>query len=169
MRFLEILAEEERRIKERRREEEERGREEEERMIVEEGRSVGEYNKGEEERGIGWEETRRRGEELEEERMRGGGGGAVLLEMQVPEIPAGGRGFPLVCVMFFRPCILYFLNYLFIENSEIDNFICYITNFSDKTNEQSPHLKFQQKFLRLNRQTEPTLDDGRRLETSLSR
>ena len=28
--------------------------------------------------------------------MKGGGGGAVLLAMQVSEIPAGGRGFPLV-------------------------------------------------------------------------
>ena len=28
--------------------------------------------------------------------MRGWGGGAVFLAMQVLEIPAGGRGFPLV-------------------------------------------------------------------------
>ena len=28
--------------------------------------------------------------------MRGRGGGAVFLAMQVLEIPAGGRGFPLV-------------------------------------------------------------------------
>ena len=55
-------------------------------------RSVGEENKGEDEREIGGEETRRRGEE--EERMRGGG--ALFLAMQVLEIPAGGRGFPLV-------------------------------------------------------------------------
>ena len=41
----------------------------------------------------GGEETRRRGKE---ERMRGWGGGAVFLAMQVLEIPAGGRGFPLV-------------------------------------------------------------------------
>ena len=52
-------------------------------------RSVGEENKGEEERGIGGEETRRTGEE----RMRGG---VVFLAMQVLEISAGGRGFPLV-------------------------------------------------------------------------
>ena len=31
--------------------------------------------------------------------MKGGGGGAVLLAMQVSEIPAGGRGFPLVQFM----------------------------------------------------------------------
>ena len=36
---------------------------------------------------------RRRGKE---EKMRGWGGGAVFLAMQVLEIPAGGRGFPLV-------------------------------------------------------------------------
>ena len=30
--------------------------------------------------------------------MRGGGGGAVFLAMQVLEIPAGGRGFPLVVI-----------------------------------------------------------------------
>ena len=29
--------------------------------------------------------------------MRGWGGGVVFLAMQVLEIPAGGRGFPLVC------------------------------------------------------------------------
>ena len=29
--------------------------------------------------------------------MRGGGEGAVFFAMQVLEIPAGGRGFPLVC------------------------------------------------------------------------
>ena len=57
-------------------------------------RSVGEDNKGEEERGIGAEEMRQRGEE--EERMRGGGGRTVFLVIQVLEIPAGGRGFPLV-------------------------------------------------------------------------
>ena len=55
-------------------------------------RSVGEENKEEEERRIGGEETRRR--EEEEERMRGGD--ALFLAMQVMEIPAGGRGFPLV-------------------------------------------------------------------------
>ena len=57
-------------------------------------RSVGEDNKGEEERGIGAEETRQRGEE--EETMRGGGGRTVFLVMQVLKNPAGGRGFPLV-------------------------------------------------------------------------
>ena len=31
--------------------------------------------------------------------MRGGGGRALFLVMQVLEIPAGGRGFPLVNVM----------------------------------------------------------------------
>ena len=31
--------------------------------------------------------------------MRGWGGGAVFLAMQVLEIPAGGRGFPLVTLM----------------------------------------------------------------------
>ena len=41
-------------------------------------------------------ETRRRGKE---ERMRGWGGGAVFLAMQVLEIPAGGRGFPLVDII----------------------------------------------------------------------
>ena len=55
-------------------------------------RSVSEENKEEEEKGIGGDE---------EERGRGGenerrGGGVVLLAMQVLEIPAGGRGFPLV-------------------------------------------------------------------------
>ena len=44
----------------------------------------------------GGEETRRRGKE---ERMRGGGDGAVFFAMQVLEIPAGGRGFPLVIVI----------------------------------------------------------------------
>ena len=42
-------------------------------------RSVGEDNKGEMERGIGAEETRRRGEE--EETMRVGGGRTVFLAM----------------------------------------------------------------------------------------
>ena len=60
-------------------------------------RNVGEDNKGEEERGMGAEETRQRGEE--EERMRGGGGRTVFLVMQVLEIPDGGRGFPLVFLM----------------------------------------------------------------------
>ena len=31
--------------------------------------------------------------------MRGGGGGALFLVMQVLEIPAGGRGFPLVNII----------------------------------------------------------------------
>ena len=31
--------------------------------------------------------------------MRGGEGGALFLVMQVLEIPAGGRGLPLVCLM----------------------------------------------------------------------
>ena len=31
--------------------------------------------------------------------MRGWGGGAVFLAMQVLEIPAGGRGFPLVIII----------------------------------------------------------------------
>ena len=61
-----------------------RGRMEEERRI---------RNKEEEQERRGGEETRRRGKE---ERMRGWGGGAVFLAMQVLEIPAGGRGFPLV-------------------------------------------------------------------------
>ena len=34
--------------------------------------------------------------------MRGWGGGAVFLAMQVLEIPAGGRGFPLV--NHYLPC-----------------------------------------------------------------
>ena len=34
-----------------------------------------------------------------EERMRKWGGGAVFLAMQVLEIPAGGRGFPLVIII----------------------------------------------------------------------
>ena len=55
--------------------------------------------RGEEERGIGGEETRRRGKQ--EERKGGGGGGAVFLAMQVLEIPAGGRGFPLVYLKRF--------------------------------------------------------------------
>ena len=42
-------------------------------------------------------EEPRRGKE---ERMRGWGGGAVFLAMQVLEIPAGGRGFPLVGLMY---------------------------------------------------------------------
>ena len=46
---------------------------------------------GEDERRRGGEEERRRGEE--KERMRGG---ALFLVMQVLEIPAGGRGLPLV-------------------------------------------------------------------------
>ena len=53
-------------------------------------RSVNEENKGEEERG---KRGRRRGGEGQRRRMRGG---AVFLAMQVLEIPAGGRGFPLV-------------------------------------------------------------------------
>ena len=51
------------------------------------GRGEGEKRRG------GDEEEPRRGKA---ERMRGWGGGAVFLEMQVLEIPAGGRGFPLV-------------------------------------------------------------------------
>ena len=47
---------------------------------------------GEEER-RGGDEERRRGEE--KERIRGG---ALFLMMQVLEIPAGGRGFPLVYI-----------------------------------------------------------------------
>ena len=60
-------------------------------------RSVGEGNKGEEERRIGGEETRRRGEEEERPRR-----GAVFLAMQVLRIPAGGRGFPLVKYKVFK-------------------------------------------------------------------
>ena len=56
-------------------------------------RSVGEDNKGEEERGLGGEET----EGKNEERMRGR---TVFLVMQVLEIPAGGRGFPLVQIIY---------------------------------------------------------------------
>ena len=57
-------------------------------------RSVGEENKGKEDRGMtgGYEE----------ERMNGGGGGALFLGMQVLEIQARGRGFPLVISIFKR-------------------------------------------------------------------
>ena len=56
-----------------------------------------------EERRRGREEERRRGGEEDrskggKERMRGGGGRALFLVMQVLEIPAGGRGFPLVLI-----------------------------------------------------------------------
>ena len=62
-------------------------------------KSVNEEIKGEEERGKRGQETRRRGEEEESERR---GGGAVFLAMQVLEIPAGGRGFPLVDIIWTR-------------------------------------------------------------------
>ena len=43
--------------------------------------------------------------------MRGWGGGAVFLAMQVPvlEIPAGGRGFPLVAAKTTLFCDIHFL------------------------------------------------------------
>ena len=59
-------------------------------------RSVNEESKGEEERG---KRGRRRGGDGKRRRMRGGGGGAVFMAMQVLEIPAGGRGFPLVILI----------------------------------------------------------------------
>ena len=70
--------------------EKERG---EEKRVREDGR--GEEGKGEEKKSRVGEETRRR---RKKERMRGG---AVFLAMQVLEIPAGGRGFPLVSLYLY--------------------------------------------------------------------